>query len=103
MFRKHYAKAIQALPDVQCLSPHRCRHTDVSQLQAVSVGIETIQRLSGHTSVAMLRHYQSVDYDDLRRITNVLCIKSPSERLIPRGFFVGSRWGAGGFSQTRKI
>ena len=32
----------------------------------------TIQRLSGQTSDAMLRHYQSVDYDDLRRITNAL-------------------------------
>ena len=72
VFRKHYAKAIQALPDVRYLSPHCCRHTYVSQLQAVGVGIETIQSLSGHADVDMTEHYLHVQRDVKENAVNQL-------------------------------
>ncbi len=34
-FRKHYRLAMAQMPGVRCLTPHCCRHTYVSQLQAM--------------------------------------------------------------------
>ena len=42
------------------LSPHCCRHTYVSQLQAQGVPLETIQSLTGHADVDMTEHYLHV-------------------------------------------
>ena len=72
VFRKHYAKVLQALPGVRYLSPHCCRHTYVSQLQAAGVGIETIQSLSGHADVDMTEHYLHVQKDVKESAVNQL-------------------------------
>ena len=45
---------------VRLLSPHCCRHTYVSQLQAQGVPLETIQSLTGHADVDMTEHYLHV-------------------------------------------
>ena len=42
------------------ISPHCCRHTYVSQLQAQGVPMETIQSLTGHADVDMTEHYLHV-------------------------------------------
>ena len=39
------------------LSPHCCRHTYVSQLQAKGIPLETIRYLSGHAEIDMTQHY----------------------------------------------
>ena len=46
-FRKQYRAALEALGGVRYLSPHCCRHTYVSQLQARGVSMETIMSLTG--------------------------------------------------------
>ncbi len=45
---------------VRRLSPHSCRHTYVSQLQAKGVPMETIRTLVGHTEVLMTQKYLHV-------------------------------------------
>ena len=42
---------------VRLLTPHSCRHTYVSQLQAQGVPLETIQSLVGHADLDMTEHY----------------------------------------------
>lgn len=59
-FRKQFKSALQELGEVQILSPHCCRHTYVSQLQAAGVPLETIQALTGHASIDMTEHYLHV-------------------------------------------
>lgn len=45
---------------VRKLSPHSCRHTYVSQLQAQGVPVEIIRTLCGHVNVDMTEHYLHV-------------------------------------------
>ena len=59
-FRKEFKKALQNLGDVRLLTPHCCRHTYVSQLQARGVDLETIASLVGHTNTKMTTHYLHV-------------------------------------------
>ena len=42
------------------LTPHSCRHTFISQMQALGVSMETIQSIVGHADVDMTRHYLHV-------------------------------------------
>ena len=45
---------------VRVLTPHSCRHTYVSQMQALSVDLATVQSLVGHADVDMTKHYLHV-------------------------------------------
>ena len=42
------------------LTPHSCRHTFVSQMQAIGVDLATIQSIVGHADVDMTKHYLHV-------------------------------------------
>ena len=59
-FRNHFKKALEAIPGVRVLTPHSCRHTYVSQLQALGVDLATIQSIVGHADIDMTRHYLHV-------------------------------------------
>ena len=59
-FREQFRKALEAVPEVRALSPHCCRHTYVSQLQALGVDLATIQSIVGHADVDMTKHYLHV-------------------------------------------
>ncbi len=50
-FRRRYYYAIKQVEGVRKLSPHCCRHTYVTRLQAKGVPIEIIAQLAGHSSV----------------------------------------------------
>ena len=52
-----FRKALQSVDGVRVLTPHCCRHTYVSQMQALGVGLETIQSMVGHADVDMTAHY----------------------------------------------
>lgn len=52
-----FRKALQSVESVRILTPHCCRHTYVSQMQALGVGLETIQSMVGHADVDMTAHY----------------------------------------------
>ena len=53
-------EAISAVEGVRYLTPHSCRHTYVSQMQAIGVPMETIQSLVGHADPGMTEHYLHV-------------------------------------------
>lgn len=53
-------------------TPHSCRHTFATLMKRVEGADKDKLALIGHTSDTMLRHYQSVDYEDLRKITDAI-------------------------------
>lgn len=59
-FRDKYRNALLRIPGVRMLTPHSCRHTYVSQLQALGVDMETIQSMVGHADIEMTQHYLHV-------------------------------------------
>ena len=59
-FVKKFKEAIGAIPGVRVLTPHSCRHTYVSQMQALGVDLATIQSLVGHADIDMTEHYLHV-------------------------------------------
>ena len=59
-FRDKFKEVIGGVEGVRVLTPHSCRHTYVSHMQALGVGMETIQALVGHSDVKMTEHYLRV-------------------------------------------
>jgi len=64
-FRKQFRETLEALDGVRVLTPHCCRHTYVSQMQALGVDLATIQSIVGHADVDMTMHYLHVQ-DSIR-------------------------------------
>lgn len=65
-FRKKFREALETIPEVRVLTPHCCRHTYVSQMQALGVDLATIQSIVGHADVTMTKHYLHVQ-DSIRQ------------------------------------
>lgn len=59
-FRDHFKAALRAIPGVRVLTPHACRHTYVTQMQALGVDLPTIQSIVGHADIDMTEHYLHV-------------------------------------------
>ena len=59
-FRKAFKNALAKVEGVRLLTPHCCRHTYVTQLQAQGVDMATIQSLVGHADLTMTGHYLHV-------------------------------------------
>jgi integrase len=59
-FRKKYKEAVSSVAGVRVLTPHSCRHTYVSQMQALGVDLQTIQSIVGHADIDMTQHYLHV-------------------------------------------
>lgn len=53
-------------------TPHSCRHTFSTLMKKVQAPDKDKLALIGHTSTEMLRHYQDVDLEGLRRITDAI-------------------------------
>ncbi len=51
-------------------TPHSCRHTFATLMKGVNAPDKDKLELIGHTSAEMLRYYQDVDIEALRRITD---------------------------------
>ena len=67
-FRDVFRKSLEEAGDVRLLTPHSCRHTYVSQMQALGVDIQTIQSIVGHADTEMTEHYT--------QLFNLLCDKA---------------------------
>lgn len=83
-FRKHYYTEISRIEGVRRLSPHCCRHTYVSQLQAVKVNGATIKDLLGHSDIEMTLHYLHVQpevFEDAAEKLNKLLIGEEEKNL----------------------
>ena len=72
-FRDHFKKALEEIPGVRVLTPHSCRHTYVSQMQALGVDLATIQSIVGHADIDMTQHYlhvqESIRQDAIARFS----------------------------------
>lgn len=53
-------------------TPHSCRHTFATMMKRVEGADKDKLALMGHTSTEMLRHYQDVSYEDLRKVTDAI-------------------------------
>ena len=51
---------LENVEGVRVLTPHCCRHTYVSQMQALGVSMETIQSIVGHADAEMTKKYLHV-------------------------------------------
>ena len=78
-FRKQFKEALAAIPEVKQLTPHCCRHTYVSQMQALGVDLSTIQSIVGHADVDMTKHYlhvqESIRLDAIARFSKAFSSK----------------------------
>jgi len=53
-------------------TPHSCRHTFATLMKRVQASSKDKLALIGHTSEEMLRYYQDVSFDDLRKVTDAI-------------------------------
>lgn len=65
-FRDQFKAALQKIEGVRVLTPHCCRHTYVSQMQALGIDLQTIQSIVGHADIDMTQHYLHVQ-DSIRQ------------------------------------
>ena len=65
-FRDKFKEEIKKIDGVRLLTPHSCRHTYVSQMQALGIDIQTIQSIVGHACTDMTEHYLHVQ-DSIRQ------------------------------------
>ena len=82
-FRKKFREALKQIGGVRLLTPHCCRHTYVSQMQALGVDLPTIQSIVGHADLDMTQHYLHVQ-DSIRQAVNNLFFCQLSECIIFR-------------------
>lgn len=82
-FRDKFKAAIGEIEGVRVLTPHSCRHTYVSQLQALGVDLQTIQSIVGHADIDMTQHYlhvqEPIRMDAVTRFSNAFV--SPLDAL----------------------
>ena len=71
-FRNRYYRALARVPGVRDLSPHSCRHTYVTNLQARGVSIEIIAQLSGHAKIETTVTYTHTSMETLSAAISVL-------------------------------
>lgn len=74
-FRKAFRRAVSAAgmdPDV--ITPHVLRHTVISKLVKQGVDLPTVQKISGHKTLAMVLRYAHVDGAHIDRATDLLAM-----------------------------
>ncbi len=71
-FRRKYYAVLREIAGVRALSPHACRHTYITRLQAKGVGMEIIARLAGHGEMSTTDGYLHIAPDTFRNAIEVL-------------------------------
>lgn len=71
-FRRRFYRALKEIGGVRLLSPHCCRHTYVTRLQAQGTPLELIAKLAGHSSIETTDGYAHTSFDTLAMATNKL-------------------------------
>lgn len=69
-FRNQFKAELEKIEGVRVLTPHCCRHTFVSQMQALGVDLATIQVIAGHADLEMTKHYLHVQQSILAEAAN---------------------------------
>ena len=78
-FRRQYNKLMDSIPGVRRLTPHCCRHTYITRLQARGVPMEVIARLAGHSDINTTDGYTHTSLDTLAGAVSVLDDKKDLE------------------------
>lgn len=82
-FRDKFKEALEAIPQVRVLTPHSCRHTYVSQMQALGVDLPTIQSIVGHADIDMTQHYlhvqESIRQNAINKFSNAFSFDKTEE------------------------
>lgn len=78
-FRRRYYNALKPIEDVRKLSPHCCRHTYVTRLQAKGVSLELIAKLAGHSNVTTTDGYAHTSMETLKNAVSRLDDKEVRE------------------------
>ncbi len=68
-FRRRFHGALKELGTVRGLTPHCCRHTYITQLQAKGVSMVTIAKLAGHDDIETTEQYL---HQSLRTLTSAV-------------------------------
>lgn len=71
-FRRRYYNALKEIDGVRKLSPHCCRHTYVTRLQAKGVPLELIAKLAGHSSITTTDGYAHTSMETLKGAVSAL-------------------------------
>ena len=71
-FRKQFYRALREIGGVRLLSPHCCRHTYVTRLDARDVPLDRIARLVGHSNVSTTMIYDHTRLETLAETVKVL-------------------------------
>lgn len=79
-FRGLFKNTLKEVAGVKVLNPHSCRHTYVSQLQALGVDMDTIRSLVGHVEIDMTRHYLHVQEQAKIKAINKLNEALPTKK-----------------------
>ena len=86
-FRHKFKEALAAIDGVRVLTPHCCRHTYVSQMQALGVDLPTIQSIVGHADIDMTQHYlhvqEAVRQEAVNRFSEAFGENSELHEKIP--------------------
>lgn len=66
-FRRMYYRKMEEVAGVRKLTPHCCRHTYVTRLQAKGVAMDLIARLVGHADIETTDHYTHTSLETLSK------------------------------------
>ena len=84
-FRDKFKEEIKKIDGVRLLTPHSCRHTYVSQMQALGIDIQTIQSIVGHACTDMTEHYlhvqDSIRQNAVNRFSEVFSFSEDSSNI----------------------
>ena len=68
---------------MRVLTPHSCRHTYVSQMQALGVDLPTTQSIVGHADIDMTQHYlhvqESIRQNAINKFSNAFSFDKTEE------------------------
>lgn len=68
-FRSRYTELLSQFPEVRPLTPHCCRHTYVTLLQSLSIPLEVIAGLTGHTDIKTTKEYLHIQPETAQQVS----------------------------------
>ena len=71
-FRNRYKTVMKKVPGVPYYTPHCCRHTYITMLQAKQVPMDFISALAGHKDESTTQGYAHISIDTLKNAINAL-------------------------------
>ena len=71
-FRNRYKSAMKKLSGVTYRTPHCCRHTYITNLEAKHVPMELISALAGHEDSTTTLGYTHISLETLRKVVEGL-------------------------------